>query len=209
MLVLPGFFLLISAAIRLFGGAAYIRAILKGKARPNSLTWLLWGITPTITLFAALSVNDTSNLVVTAALALSPLAVSMVAIRKDRRSLKFDKFNSICAVLAVIGIILWYYTKNPNLAIVLAIAADFVSSLPTVVKAKRQPASEYPPTYIMSAIAMLLALLTIPKWTFTNSAFMIYVFVLNIIIANLSTFGRLKKRKNWFSLCLVANFVTI
>ncbi|MGI6612444.1 MAG: hypothetical protein ACOX0Z_02645 [Candidatus Nanosyncoccaceae bacterium] len=195
MLILPNFVLLISAAIRLLGGVAYIRATIRGKAKPNSLTWLLWGITPTITLFAVLSVRDTSNLIVTAALALSPLAVSFVAIRKDRRSLRFDKFNSVCAILAIIGIILWYFTKNPNLAILLAIAADFVSSLPTIVKAKHQPASEYPPTYIMSATAMLLALLTIPKWTFTNSAFMVYVFVLNIIIANLSTFGRLRKLK--------------
>lgn len=193
MIVLPSVFLLISAAMRLFGGIAYVRAILKNDAKPNSLTWFLWGITPTITLFAALSVHDTSNLIVTAALALSPLVVSLVAICKDRRSLKFDKFNTICAVLAITGIILWYFTNNPNLAILLAILADFVSSLPTVVKAKCQPKTEYPPTYIMSALAMLLALLTIPRWTFVNASFMIYVFVLNLVIANLSTFGRLKK----------------
>ena len=193
MLVLPSYFLLISAAIRLFGGAVYVRAVLVGKAKPNALTWLLWGITPAITLVAALSVQETSNLVVTAALALSPLIVSVVAVWKDKRSLKFDKFNTACAVLAVVGIALWYFTNNPSLAILLAILADFVSSLPTVVKAKKQPTSEYPPTYIMSAIAMLLALLTIPSWTFINASFMIYVFVLNMIIANLSTFGRLKQ----------------
>lgn len=193
MLPLSSQFLLVSATIRLFSGAAYIRAILTSKAKPNSLTWLLWGITPTITLAAALSVNDASNLIITAALALSPLAVSAVAVCKDRQSLKFDKFNTICALLAIVGIILWYFTNNPNLAIFLAILADFVSSLPTVVKAKRHPASEYPPTYIMSAIAMLLALLTIPHWTFINAAFMIYVFVLNMIIANLSIYGRLRK----------------
>ncbi len=195
MQVLPGFFLLVSAGIRLAGGLAYLRATITGKAKPNPLTWLLWAITPSVTLVAALSVGETSGLIVTAALALSPLLVFITAIKKDLRSFKLDKFNITCAVLALVGIALWYFTKNQNIAILLAILADFVSSLPTVVKAKQKPKTEYPPTYIMSAVAMLIALLTMPKWTFTSSAFMIYVLVLNLIIANLSTFGRLKSKR--------------
>lgn len=195
MQVLPPIFLSISALLRLLGGGAYLRATLQGKAKPNPLTWLLWAITPTITLVASLSVGETSGLLVTGALALSPLLVFITAMFKNPRSLKFDKLNLTCAGVAILGIVLWYFTSNQNLAIFLAIVADFVASLPTLIKAQAKPESEYPPTYIMSATAMLLALLTIPSWNFTNSAFMIYVFVLNLLIANLSTFGRLRRQK--------------
>lgn len=192
MLVLPEYFLLISAAIRLVGGVAYLRATILGKAKPNPLTWLLWAITPAITLVAGIVAKVGDSLIVTAALAISPLLVFITAMIKNPRSLKLDRLNLICAFLAILGIVLWCLTKNQDLAILLAIVADFISSLPTLIKAKKQPKSEYPPTYIMSAAAMLLALLTMPSWNFTNSAFMIYVFVLNMIIANLSIFGRLK-----------------
>ena len=193
MHVLPPVFLLVSAVIRLLGGLSYLRATIIGKAKPNPLTWLLWSITPAITLLAALSVGETDSLLVTSALALSPLLVFVTAVIKNPRSVKFDRLNLICALLAAVGMVLWYATSNQNLAIILAMLADFASSLPTLIKAKRQPHSEHPPAYIMSAIAMLLALLTMAHWTFTSAGFMIYILILNLIIANLSIFGRLRQ----------------
>lgn len=197
MTPLPEFFLYVAAALRLFGGLAYFRAIWRGTANPNAITWLLWAITPAITFFAGLSLNVGPSLIVTGALAISPLLVFVAAIIKYPKDIKFDQLNVTCGLLAILGIVLWRLTDHPTLAIALAIVADAISSLPTIIKARRQPFSEHAPTYIMSSSALLLALLTIPRWTFANAAFMIYGFIFNMIIAYFSIFGRLKKlRKN-------------
>lgn len=195
MIVLPASFLFISAILRLSGGLAYLRAILLNKAKPNPLTWLLWSLTPLISLVVALLVDEKDALLVTAALALSPFLVFVTALIKAPRSLKFDALNLTCTGLALFGLVLWRLSQQANLAILLAILADLVSSLPTLIKAHKHPESEYPPTYILSAVAMILALLTLPRWNFTNAAFLIYVLVLNLIIANLSILGRLKLRR--------------
>lgn len=192
---LSEFFLYAAVVIRLLGGWAYFRAILRGEARPNALTWLLWSITPAITFFVGLSLEVGLSLIVTGALAISPLLVFFVAIFKYPEDIKLDRLNIVCGLMAILGIILWQLTDHPILAIVLAIVADFVSSIPTVIKTYQKPFSEHAPTYIMSAAAMLITLMTLPGWTFINSSFIIYVFILNMVIANLSIFGRLKAQQ--------------
>jgi len=41
--------------IPLIGTGVYIKDMLKGKAKPNKVTWLMWGIAPLIAAFAALT----------------------------------------------------------------------------------------------------------------------------------------------------------
>ena len=45
----------VGAIFSLTGTGFYIRAMFKGKARPNKVSWLMWAIAPLIAAFAALS----------------------------------------------------------------------------------------------------------------------------------------------------------
>ncbi len=183
MLLLPKFFVFIAAGLRLLGGLAYFRATLSGRAKPNPLTWLLWAVTPLVTLAAGLVRGEADNMVVTLALAASPMLVFIAAMKTDPKLLKFDWLNLACIILTGLGVLLWIMTDNPILAIGLAIAADFISAVPTIIKTFKQPETEYAPTYFMSAIAMLMTLMTTPRWTLTNAAFVFYVMLINITLS--------------------------
>lgn len=180
MIVLPKFFVLIAAGLRLFGGLAYLRATIRGQAKPNPLTWLLWAITPLVALAAGLARGENDNLLVTLALAISPMLVFVAAMKTNPKLLKFDRLNISCLVLTFLGIILWLISNNPILALVFSILADFVSAMPTIIKTIKHPETEYAPTYFMSAIAMLLTLMTTQKWTFINAGFVLYVMLINM-----------------------------
>lgn len=180
--ILSVWFIYVAAALRLGGGFAYIIATIRGKAKPNPISWLLWSLTPLISFFAGFSSGFDPMLIVTLATGLSPLLVFFIAIAKNRRSLRFNKLNTICFIIALTGIGLWAATDHPLLAIGLAIIADIVSALPTLVKIARHPYSEYTPTYLVNAGAMALALLATDTLEPLTIAFPVYVLVINSFI---------------------------
>lgn len=186
MQILPLYFLYIAAGMRLLGGIAYFRATLAGRAKPNATIWLLWAATPLITFFAELSAGVGSAAIIPLALGVSPLMVAAAAFKVDRRLFKLDGFDALCLGIAVFGITTWAITKEPITAIVLAIVADFVSALPILRKTLRRPKTEYPPTYLLSASSMIIALLATEEISFAAFAFPVYVLLINLLILSLS-----------------------
>lgn len=193
--MLPTWFLIIAILLRLLAGGSYLRAVIRGHARPNPLTWLLWGVAPSIAFAAEISAGAGPAAFVTLALGLSPLLVFTAAMVKNPRSLKFDRFNTACAVISAFALGGWLVTAEPLVAIFLAIIADFIAGLPTFIKALRRPETEYAPSFMLSASAMIIALLTIGAGTAAIYTF--YALTINIWIASVILRGnrRAARRK--------------
>lgn len=194
MQILPVWFIFVAAAIRVFGGMAYFRATLAGKAHPHATSWLLWSFTPLITFFAELSAGVGIISVIALALGISPLLVVIAAFKTNRHLFQINRFDMVCISIAIFGLFLWTATKEPITAIIVAIIADAISSLPTIRKTIRYPHSEYAPTYLVSASSMILALLATRDISFEAFAFPTYVLTINLIIASLAL--RIHRKKN-------------
>ena len=181
--------------MRIAGGLAYLASTIRGIARPNPVSWLLWGVIPIIAFIAELQANVGPIAYVTLALGVSPILVFTATIIKNPRSFKLKGFNLLCALIAALGLVLWATTSNPQLAIAFMLFADFASGLPTIAKAWRDPKSEYAPTYLMSASAMVLALLTVTDWRFAVIAFPVYILSINLLIFSIASCRPAKKRQ--------------
>lgn len=176
-------FIIISAiALRLIAGASYIIATIKGRAQPNPISWLLWGIMPVIAFVASIQAGVGHVALTTLALGVTPILVFFVAMIKQPRSLKLTGFNLACIIIALIGIIIWQFTQQPTLAILMMVLADFFSSLPTIRKAWHKPSSEFPYSYFLSALSMVMTLLAISHWDFASLAYPVYVLSINFLI---------------------------
>ena len=180
--MLPAWFTVFSVAIRLFGGAQYAWGVWRGRARPNPITWFLWGLTPLITFFASLQYGLKPQSLVLLALAASPLAVSAVAVLKHDMREHFTPFSLTCGLFALAGIALWQATAIPELAIIFSIVADIFATLPTLRKAYKRPESEYAWPYFMSVLSMAVTLLTIKQWQFAVYAFPLYMLLVNVVL---------------------------
>lgn len=194
-MILPIEFIFVAAAMRLVGGASYLRATIKGVAKPYPLSWLLWGITPMIAFAAELRAGVGLSALVTLALGVSPLLVFIVAMIKNHRSFTVDLLNGLCCLVAIVGIVLWYVTDEPILAISFSIAADICSAVPTVRKIFRLPYSEYVPSYLISVGSMVITLLAVQQWSFVAVAFPVYVLVINLLIVALIFNVRKQQRR--------------
>ena len=101
--MLPAWFTVFSIAIRLIGGAQYAWGVVVGKARPNPITWFLWGLTPLIAFFAQLQNGLNAQALVLLALATSPLVISALTVIKYGVREHFTGFSVTCGVLALSG----------------------------------------------------------------------------------------------------------
>ena len=70
--------------------------------------------------------------------------------------------------------------------VIFAIIADGLAAAPTIKKAYLHPNSESWQAYTLNTLGFFVGILAIQKWDFTNYAFVLYLFVVNGVIALLA-----------------------
>ena len=172
-----------SAFLSILGAIAYIKDTFKGKTKPNRVSWFLWGTIPLIGTVAALEAKADPWATVRIFLAgFLPLIVFIASFFNKRSYWKLTFFDWICLFLAILATIFWAILEEPKMAIFLAVIADAVASLPTVMKAWKMPETETGSTYLIGFIAAILVIPSIPVWNIENSAFQIYLILVNFIL---------------------------
>lgn len=177
--MLPIGFIIIAILLRLWSGASYFRATLKGTAQPSIVSWSFWSLTALIAFVVQLTRGSGPEAFVTLAIGLSPIAVCIAALYKGAYKTSLQKSDKWCIALTTLGIVLWIISKNPLMALYMSILADIFSSIPTILKSYRRPESEHPTAYFLSVISMALTLLTVTNWQITNWLFTAYILAIN------------------------------
>lgn len=191
--MLPAYFLIIAVMLRVMGGISYVRATLRGRARPNLVSWGLWSLTGLIAFVAQLTHNAGPEAIVTLAIALGPLAVCIAAVYKGAHRTKLTQLDIWSLGLAIMGIGLWLVSKDPLMALAMSIVADLFSNIPTLVKCYRKPESEHSYTYGISIVGMAVTLLTVTDWHLIHWLFPAYILAINAtLFLTLTVFSRLR-----------------
>ncbi len=181
--MLPSSFVIIAIALRLLAGASYVRAVIQGKARPNLVSWFFWGLTALIAFIVQIHEHVGPQALITLAIGIGPIVVFSLAIVKGKHDNHFSAADVWCGVLTAIGIMLWLTTKQPLVALLMSIAADFVSGIPTIIKCYRRPETEHALPYCLSIVSMVITLLATHNWHVANWAFSAYILATNLCFA--------------------------
>lgn len=94
---------------------------------------------------------------------------------------KIGKLDITSGIIAVIAIILWMMVGEGNMAIFLAITANALAGVPTLVKSIKFPETENY-IYFLTSVAALITLLTIDDWSFATYGFTIYLLIMPSLI---------------------------
>lgn len=179
--------IIIAIFLRLFAGANYLIATIKGAVRPNPITWLFWGLSPLIAFGAQLQYGLQPSAWVTLALGLGPLLIFIVSLTKsEKKRWRLGVFDFLCGASAAVGLVLWQLTSDPVIALLFGILADILGGLPTVYKAYVRPETEKAFPYMLSMMSMVVTLLTLRDWNFINVGFPVYIFCINFVIGLLA-----------------------
>jgi hypothetical protein len=181
--MIPEYFAVVGAIVASVGGFYYLYETIVGRAKPNRVTWFLWGLFPMIIFVAqrAQGVEGLSWASFTAGL--TPFLVFLASFVNKNAYWKTEPRDYYLMAAAIAGIILWAFTDNANLAILFALLADLLAGLPTLLKAYRHPQTESWIAYAISALGFGVGLLAIPTFKFEQYAFISYLFLLNFLLA--------------------------
>lgn len=181
-------FVYLGFAIGFIGGLSYLIDVVKGKVKPNRVSWFLWALAPMIAFAAQIKQGVGLEAILSFSVGFNPLLIFIASFVNKKSVWKLTKFDFICGALSLLGILLWLLTKNPNLAILFAILADGLASLPTILKSWRDPETENYWVFLCGIINSGIVLLTIRNWSFASASFTIYIFLICIVLTSLIMF---------------------
>ena|SRR3989344_5426669 len=174
--------IIVGVGLQFLGGLSYLIDTVKGKIRPNKVSWLLWSIAPLIAFSAEVKQGVGIQSLATFIVGFVPLLVFVASFVNKKASWEIGKLDIVCGVLSIAGLTLWLITKVGNIAIFFSILADGLAAIPTVVKSYKTPESESYPVYFFGIVNAGIALLVISQWNFQHWSFPVYLLAINSIL---------------------------
>jgi len=170
-------FVYLGAILNVIGSSTYAWNTLKGKTKPNRVTWFLWMLIPMIAFFAMIGEGVGLTSLMTFMVGFGPFLVLTASLMNKKAYWKISTLDWWCGGLSVLAVILWLITGTGVIAIILSISADLLASVPTVIKSYRDPSSEHHSVFRNGAISAAITMLAIQHQTFTAFAFPLYIFL--------------------------------
>ncbi len=160
------------------GGLNYLINTIRGKTKPNRVTWFFWALAPLMAFAAELEKGVGLQSLMTFSAGFNPLLIFMASFVNKKAYWELKKSDYIFGILALVGIVIWQITGEGNLAILFAILADGTAAIPTLIKSYFKPETESSLVFLFSMINAGITLLTIKTWTFAHWGFPVYIFAI-------------------------------
>lgn len=177
-----------AAALMFFCTLPYILDTVKGKTKPNIVTWLTWSMLigiGAVALFAAKEVN--AALLLTGDFAAT---FGVVVVGFWHGMAKIDTYDILCQIGAIAGLLLWFIFNSPLIAIIATIVIDFIGTIPTLRHSWNHPEEETPVTFLLGVTATTLTLLSLKKYALSGWIYPAYLLCSNALLFVTISHGR-------------------
>jgi hypothetical protein len=168
-------FVYLGAALGVAGSLVYVWDTWRGTTQPNRVTWLLWAFAPLLAFAVEFHSGIGLRALTTFIIGFMPLLVFAASFRNSGAVWKIRRFDYVCGAMSLAGTAAWLVTQNGVVAIVAAIAADFLAGVPTMMKSWSNPESETVTSYVGAVLNSGILLLTVRYWTTDVVAFPLFI----------------------------------
>ncbi|MBI2645193.1 hypothetical protein HYW94_03425 [Candidatus Uhrbacteria bacterium] len=184
------YIVLIGTAVGFIGTYAYIRETIRGKTKPNKVTWLMWSVAPLIATVAAVSDGVRLAVLPVFVSGFGPLLIFVASFVNPKSYWKLETFDYICGTCSILALVFWGVTKDPLVAIIFAIASDGFAAMPTLIKCWKYPETETVEAYMAGLFAVLTTFFALKKFDAIELAFPIYLVFANSLLITAVYIGR-------------------
>jgi len=178
-------FVYLAVALTSIGSYGYIRDTLRGSTSPNRVSWGLWGIEGLLAFAVEIQQHVGLASIMTLMLGLVPWLVVLASFKNSHSVWRIGRFDVFCAMVSVLGLVSWFFIKEPTVALMSFVAADQIAVLPTLRKSWIAPETESPLVFAVGVVTCGVTMLTLKHVTTAGALFPGCVFVSDFIIANL------------------------
>lgn len=178
-------FVFLGAVLNIIGSVGYIRDTLRGRTKPNRVSFSLWALAPLIAFVAEIKQGVGIQSLMTFMVGFGPLLILIASFANKKSLWQLSRFDYFCGVLSLLGLLMWAITRHGNIAIAFSIMSDGLAALPTIVKSWKDPSSENGVLFLLGAISAGITLLTIRHWDFAHYGFPIYILIVCLVISSI------------------------
>ena len=175
-----------------FSTVPYLIDVVKGKTKPNIVSWSTWTLLMAIATAAAFAAHAPRSAFLTLGDTFCVFAVVILGLKYGVA--KMTLFDAACQGLAVLGLILWLIFNSPSIALIFSIVVDFVVALPTIKHSWNDPTEETWQAFAIATVASIFTLVSLDKYAFTDLAFPAYLLFANGAIATVVVYRRKHKQ---------------
>ena len=144
--------------------------VLRGVVKPRMFSWLIWGVTTEVVGWAQFFSGRGAGSWPTIVSGMLSLIISFLAYYKNGISyVKRSDFGIL--VFSLSAIPLWYFTKNPLIAVIILTVIDSLGMLPTLRKCFYFPWEESLSTFCIVTCRDVFALMALTHYSMTTLFF--------------------------------------
>jgi len=166
-------FAILAGLIIIAGAPPYLYDILKGKTKPQRVTWFIWGVLSTIAFISQAQLNGGWSLLFVGLNALGGILVFLLSLHYGVGG--WTRLDKVALVVAFIGVIISLVIKQPIVALAGVVLADLAGLVPTIRKTLRNPESETTITWLLIGTASLLGALSVGRLEYSLLLYPVYL----------------------------------
>lgn len=168
---------IIGAVIAALGTVPYLIDIVRGKTKPNIVTWLTWAMLTAISGAAALAAGEPKTAAFLFGNSFCTGLVVVLGLKYG--TAKFTRLDIVCQVSAVLGLVFWLVFNSPTIGIIVPLIVDFIGALPTMHHSWVKPAEETWQTFLVGIVAPVFTIASLTRFNIASLAFPLYLLVAN------------------------------
>jgi hypothetical protein len=168
-----------SLVITAVGTIPYIIDILKRKTKPRIVSWGVWCVITAIAAFASFSDHQYPAGFLMLAATIQTIFVVVLGYRNGDKT--FETLDIVCLVGAALGLLAWWLSGSPALAVIITVAIDFIGAIPSIVHSWKRPYEETWVAFFCSGLGGIATVLAAQDWTITSVLYPLYIVVANIV----------------------------
>lgn len=185
MLQVFGFVSAVLSIVMIF---PYIRDILRLETKPERGSWFIWTVLGFIAFFSQLAKGATDSLWLTAGQTAAVFIIFLLSIKYGYGGL--GKRDIRALIGAVVGLGLWYFTREAGYALIFVILVDSIGTFLTLIKSYKDPESETLITWVMSGTSAIFGMLAVGSFNLILLIYPLYLVLANYVIVVAILLGR-------------------
>ena len=166
-------FIVLSGVLTAAATLPYLRDTIRGKTKPRVVSWFTWTILMGISCAAALAGRQYPAGILLLCSSIGTLLIVIFGLKHGDR--RFERFDIVCQVGALVGLLLWLIFNSPMIAILASVTIDFVGALPTFKHTWQQPYEETWVTFALFTLGSACTLAATTSWSVTALVYPLYL----------------------------------
>lgn len=178
----------IAGALTFFGYVPYFVSTIRGKTKPNRVTWWVLVVVGSMLVGSYYSLGAEETIWVPIGYVIGPLIIAILSVWFGEGG--WSKFDLICLGGAITAGLVWWLLNEPLFALIINLTMDWLGLMPTVRKSYHRPHTEQRLAWMCWFIGTFINLFAIDKWTIEIAFYPLYMAIGNGIITFLVFYRR-------------------